>query len=121
MRLYKLIFTGIIVTLIALGYVYQRVEIVKLGYGVQESRKQLSSLVDQNSRLMYNLSKLESPRYLLASLDSEEVKFASHGTRQVNSYQLAHVDLKNSGAGENFVGRIFDFFTVIAEARPREL
>ena len=121
MRLYKLIFAGIIVTLVALGYVYQRVEIVKLGYGVQENRRQLSSLVDQNSRLMYNLSKLESPRYLLASLSSEEVKFANHRTRQVNNYRLAHADLKNSGAGESFVGRIFDLFTVSAEARPREL
>jgi len=120
MKLYKIIFTGFIITIIAIGYVHQRVEIVKAGYGLQKSRRHLSYLVDQNSKLMYNLSKLASPRYLLASLNGGEMEFAKNRTRQVNSYQLARADSDNSGASESFICKFFDFFTLSAEARPRK-
>ena len=120
MKLYKFIFTGIFVTIIAIGYVHQRVEIVKAGYGLQENSKRLAYLVDQNSKLMYNLSKLESPRYLLASLNGGELEFGKNRTRQVNSYQLAHADFDDNGAGESFIGKFLDLFTLNAEAKPRK-
>ena len=84
MKTRKIIVTGAVITLIAVGYVHQHIEIVKAGYCLQRSRQRLSCLVEQNSKLMYNLSKLESPRFLLASLNSEEVRFANHRAMRVN-------------------------------------
>ncbi len=121
MRFYKIIFMGFIVTVTAIGYVHQRVEIVKTGYIIQKNRKYLSCLVDRNTNLMYNLSKLESPRYLLASLKGEEIKFASHRTRQANIFQVAHAGPGSGARSESLVDRFLDLVTVSAEAKPREL
>ena len=120
MRLRKFVFTGIIITILAVFYVHQRVEIVKAGYGLQKNRKYLSYLVDQNSKLMYNLTKLESPRSLLTSLNGEEIEFASHRIRQGDSYLLTLADSHNSDASEGMIGRFLDLFTSSAEARSRE-
>ncbi|RKY42929.1 MAG: hypothetical protein DRP85_00975 [Candidatus Makaraimicrobium thalassicum] len=120
MRLDKFIVTGIIVTVAATGYVHQRVEIVKAAYGLQETGRHLSCLVDQNSKLMYNLSRLESPGYLLASLNGEEIEFANYGTRRVDSCQLALGDSGNGSASESFIDKFLDLFTLSAEAKPRE-
>ena len=119
MRLYKTIIIGMAITFIAVGYVHQRVEIIKTGYTLQKNRKYLSYLVDQNSNLMYNLSKLESPRYLLASLDGEEIEFANYRARQKDNYQIAYVTSSDSETGNSFISRILDLFTLSAEARPR--
>lgn len=120
MRLKKTISIGIIITVIAIGQVHQHVEIIKAGYGLQRNRERLFSLVDQNTKLMYNLSKLESPRYLLASMKREEIEFADRRIRQANSYRLAYADPGYSGGKVSFVGRFFDLFTLSAEAKPRE-
>ncbi len=119
MKLYKSIIIGLVLTLVALGYVHQRVEIIKTGYILQERRKYLSYLVDQNSNLMYNLSKLESPRYLLASLNEEEIEFANHRTKNTDDYQLAYVASSNSETGTSLISKFLDLFTPSAEARPR--
>jgi len=119
MKLRKYISTGMIVTFMAAGYVHQRVEIVKSCYELQKSQKYLSSLVDQNSKLTYNLSKLESPRNLLASLSGEEIEFASHRLAQKGGYQLAGTaDGRVPDSG--FAERFWDLIYVDAEAGPRE-
>ena len=120
MRIYKILFTGIIITVLSIGYVHQRVEIIKTGYSLQKSRKYLSYLVDQNSKLMYNLSKLESPRNLLTSMDGEEIEFACSRTPGSDRYQVARVDAGDGGAGDSFIGKFLDLFTVNAEAKPRK-
>ena len=120
MRLYKFLLAGMFVTLMAIGFVHQRVEIVKTGYGLQKNRQYLSYLVDQNSRLAYDLSKLESPRHLLASLEGEEIEFAGTSARRGASYRIARLDTGNAAAGEGFIAKLLDLFTLSAEARPRE-
>jgi len=119
MRLSNIISTGIVITVIAIGHVHQRVEIVKAGYGLEKNKEHLSCLVDQNTKLMYNLSKLESPRYLLASLNDEEIEFADHGIRQADRYRLACIVPGDSGGRASLVGRFFDLFTLSAEAKSR--
>lgn len=117
MKLYRFVFIGVVVTIAAVVYVHQRVEIVKTGYALEENRKHLSYLVDQNSKLMYNLSKLESPRYLLASLNGEEVRFANRRRGQSPGSQAAHAGLVSDDVREGFIGKIFDFFHLSAEAK----
>ena len=120
MRIHRTITWGLILTVMAIGYVHQKVEIVKAGYSLQKSRKYLSYLVDQNSKLMYNLSKLESPRNLLTSLSGEEIEFASNKIRRTNSYQIAQVDEGDGDTSQSIIGKFLDLFTVDAEAKPRE-
>ncbi|MFC1479888.1 hypothetical protein ACFL5Y_00350 [Candidatus Omnitrophota bacterium] len=120
MRIYRVIFISIIITILATGYVHQRVEIIKAGYDLQKTREYLARLVDQNSKLMYNLSKVESPRYLLASLNSEEIEFANHRTGQADRCELTQEDSDKVPAMVGFIGRFFDLFTLNAEARSRE-
>ncbi|MEA3489139.1 MAG: hypothetical protein U9R44_02205 [Candidatus Omnitrophota bacterium] len=120
MRLYKFIFTGCIITIMAIGFVHQRVEIVKTGYGLQKSRKYLSCLVDQNSRLMYDLSRLESPRYLLASLDYEEIEFARHKNRKAESYRLARAGSREDSGSGGLIVRLLDLFKLGEKNESRE-
>ena len=120
MRIHNPIIAGLVITVMAVGYVHQQVEIVKTGYSLQKNRKHLSYLVDQNSKLMYNLSKLESPRNLLTSLNGEEIEFASNKIRRTNSYQIAQVTLSDTDTSQNIIGKLLDLFTANAEAKPRE-
>jgi len=120
MKLHKLISTSMLITIVAVGYVHQRVEIVKTGYSLQESRKSLARVVDQNSKLMYNLSKLESPRNLLASLNGEDIEFRNHRIGRTNSYQVAYGKAPKEPLKSSLAEKFFDLFTVNAEARPRE-
>ena len=104
----------------SIGYVHQKVEIIKAGYDIQKSRKYLSSLVDQNSNLMYNLSKLESPRYLLATLKADEIEFAKRRSIEYTKDNYACVDSVEQEKGNNLFVRMLDMFTPSAEARPRK-
>jgi hypothetical protein len=109
-------------TAMAAGYVHQRVEIVKTGYSLQKNRESLSHLVDQNSKLMYNLLKLESPRNLLASMNNEKISFAGHIAKPDTSrkFQVSRTEPGRKRPVENFVGRLLDLFAVDAEASPRD-
>ncbi len=120
MKIYKFVFTGIIITFLSVGYVHQRVEILKTGYNLQENRKHLSCLVDQNTKLMYNLSKLESPRNLLTLLDGDQIEFANHRVIQRDRYRLAKVVSAESAGRTNGLIKFLDIFTVNAEAKTRE-
>jgi len=89
MWVFRGIITSFLVTIISMGYVHQCVEIVKAGYRIEEHRKSLSQLVDRNSKLMYNLSKLESPKNLLSSLDAEKIMFVGRREDSKKPYMLA--------------------------------
>jgi len=103
----------------AVGYVHQRVEIVKAGYRLQESRKCLANLIDQNSRLMYNLAKLESPKSLLSTLDAEKIKFANRRTQLCDKYGPSASTPEKNYDGGGVVGRFMDLFMASAEAKTR--
>ncbi len=106
-------------TMIAMVHVHQRVEIIKQGYALQKNNKVLSFLVDQNSDLTYDLSRIESPSHLLASLSGEEIEFAKYRTQQADVClsRLFKPDIGDASGG--FMGKFFDFFTLNAEAKPR--
>lgn len=120
MRICRFLSMGIAITIIAVVYVHQRIEIVKMGYTVQKNRSHLDSLVDHNSRLMYNLSKLESPKNLLRSLGDKEIRFASKRIGFQESYQIAQMDIAAGEVRDGLIGRILDIFSPNAEARPRK-
>ena len=119
MKIRKIILTGIIFTAIASFYVHQHAEIYKAGYALQQDRKELSCLVDRNSNLMYNLSKMETPRYLLASLGGMEIQFGGQRREKTNSYSIAGLYDAGDRYEEAFAGRVLDLFTATAEADDR--
>ncbi|MFA6636074.1 MAG: hypothetical protein WCV56_03020 [Candidatus Omnitrophota bacterium] len=119
MKIRDTILVGMIFTVAASLYVHQHAEIYKTGYDLQRDRKRLSCLVDRNSDLMYNLSKMETPRYLLTSLGGMEIQFAGKGRERVNSYSIAGLYDAQDRYEEAFPERVFDLFTATAEAGNR--
>ncbi len=119
MKIKSLMLTGVIFTSVASLYVHQHAEIYKTGYGLQQDRKKLSCLVDRNSDLMYNLSKMETPRYLLASLSGKEIQFAGQRRDRGNTYSITGLYDASDRYEEAFADKIMDIFTVTAEAHDR--
>jgi hypothetical protein len=119
MRTYKIMLNGFIITLFAIAYVHIHVETLKVGYDMQENRKYLSYLVDQNSKLMYNLSRLESPRSLLSSMNKEDIEFSSIRPEGRSINLVYQIEPEEPAPKSGLIGRVFDLFTPDAEARPR--
>jgi len=120
MGVYRIITIALLMTVTAMGYVHQKVEIIKAGYELQKSRKHLTDLVYQNSALMYNLSKLESPRSLLTYMDGDEIEFAKSRAPRTRMFDIARLGRDDEAASGGLFSRFFDLFTPSAEARPRK-
>lgn len=95
MKIYKFISLSFIITLASIFYVHQNIEIIKSGYTLQANKRYISQLVEQNSKLMYNLSKLESPRNLLIFLGSDKVEFASNRGGYMTSSVVNRADFES--------------------------
>jgi cell division protein FtsL len=62
-----------LVTIVALGYVHQQVELLRINYAINCNKDNLSLLLDQNSALRYNVNNLQSPIYLERVLSAKDV------------------------------------------------
>lgn len=121
MKLHKTIITGSVITVLAVGYVHQRVEIIRAGYELQDTKERLSGIIDRNSNLMYDLARLESPVYLLTSLNDEKIVFARCRSKHLSTNQLSLADSANADSiAEKTIGNFLDIFTVSAEAKSRK-
>ena len=85
MRLLKSIASIAVVTLVALVYVHQQVELVKLSYSIETREKKLKVLLDHKERLDYNINDLESPARLEKILMSKNIDVAFPGKYHVVS------------------------------------
>lgn len=75
MRLSRFLPIVAMVTIVALGYVHQQVELLKINYTINQNRDNLLVLLDQNSTLMYNVGCLQSPLYLERTLSTKDVSW----------------------------------------------
>jgi len=73
MRVSSFLLTAALITTIALGYVHQQVELVRINYSINRNKDSLAVLLDQNSSLMYNVTSLQSPLYLETTLTAKKV------------------------------------------------
>lgn len=64
MSVAKFVVIAAMVTILALGYVHQQVELLRINYTINSNQDNLSVLLDQNSTLMYNVNSLQAPCYL---------------------------------------------------------
>lgn len=115
-----------VVTLAALIYVHQQVELVKLSYAIDYKEKNLEDMLDRKQNLEYNINNLEAPSRLEKVLVSRKVDIAfpkrsqvvraanySHNTRS-SAIRAAGVERKVNRFG------IFEFFGLKAEAQAKE-
>jgi len=127
MRLFKVITLLSIVTLAALVYVHQQVELVKVSYLIDAGEKKLKDILDHKENLGYNIENLESPSRLEKILVSKKIDVAFPKRNQVILAKTAGVNirreayLKTAGVERkvNILG-IFDFFSPRAEAQAKE-
>ncbi|MBU0605284.1 MAG: hypothetical protein KKH77_03240, partial [Candidatus Omnitrophica bacterium] len=64
------------VTFVALLYVHQQVELVKLSYSIEIKEKALKDVLDHNEGLGYNIDNLEAPNRLEEALLAKKVEIA---------------------------------------------
>jgi hypothetical protein len=116
-------FTGtMILTVILLLYVHQSIEMVKLGYAINEKQKILSSYIDQHRRLVYCLNKLESPIVLNERLCAKHMALVETDIRDIRyaSMKYKNDKVRGSAPRASVIDRFLDTFTVKAEAKPRK-
>jgi len=73
MRLFRYVISMTIVTVAALVYVHQQIELVKLGYTIDCKEKLYKEMLDRRDIMRYNISNLESPSRLENVLLSKKV------------------------------------------------
>ncbi|MDO8525508.1 MAG: hypothetical protein Q7S07_03365 [Candidatus Omnitrophota bacterium] len=126
MRLFRSIASIATVTLVALVYVHQQVELVKLSYAIEAKEKKLKVMLDHKERLNYNIDNLEAPSRLEKILISRNIDVAFPG-----KYNVVKVAKVMSGSPEGHLRAssidkkfnafgIFDFLSPRAEAHARE-
>ncbi len=94
MKVYKFSVMLVLITLTALLYVHQQVQLIKLSYRIEGNEKEFTSLLDRNKNLVYNVTKFKSPVYL-------ERKFLASGTDYSIPRQCQVVRLSSAkAAGE---------------------
>ncbi|MDD4879846.1 MAG: hypothetical protein PHR22_05285 [Candidatus Omnitrophica bacterium] len=74
MSTYKFLSTTVIVTMVALVYVFQQTALVRLSYDIKAKDKMYSDLLDRNKILLYNVRQLESPARLERTLLAKQMK-----------------------------------------------
>ena len=125
MRLLKSTLFMALVTMIALLYVHQQIELVKLSYAIDFKEKRLKDILDHNEGLGYNIENLESPSRLEQALLSKNIDVSYPKRGQVVS---GTGNLKQPAQFGRDIGLhkkadmfgFFEFFSLRAEAQARE-
>ena len=73
MRVSRFLIIAALITTLALAYVHQQVELLRMNYTINRNKGDLSVLLDRHSILMYNVNNLQSPLYLEEALSAKEV------------------------------------------------
>ena len=122
----KFFLSTIIITICALLYVHQNVEILKIGYSIDTNQKAFSYFLDRHRRLVYNLAKLKSPPALEEKLLAEEIELIGPSTNNIYYASVASAKIINkpfpgfrNNNRERIIDKILDTFTEKAEARVR--
>ena len=127
MRLLKSLTLISIITLVALVYVHQQVELVKLSYSIEHKEKKLKDILDRTESLGYNVNNLEAPLRLEQALLSKNVEITF--PRRANVVKVARLRynprgfeaIRSSGLERNIsLFGITEFLSPRAEAQAKE-
>ncbi len=83
MNLGKFLVFSSIGVILALGYIHQQVELVKISYQINRQEQLTTQLVDQNKILGYNVKYLKSASHLENRLIARQVKLTMPHAQQV--------------------------------------
>ena len=127
MKVFKTVGMICVITLSALLYVHQQIELVKLSYVINLKEKKVKEMLDHKGRLSYNIENLESPERLEKILLARKIDIAfpkrSHvvAVKSNDRYFMSHEQRLAAAAEQkgSFFG-IFDFFIPRAEAQTKE-
>ena len=126
MRVIKFIISVVCITLIALIYVHQQVELVKLSYAIDFKEKNLERILDRKENLLYNIKELENPSRLEKVLEAERIAITFPRRDQLVKVSNAwpHVktaeSLKTVGLRKINIFKLFEFIGPRAEAQAKE-
>ena len=115
MKFKDVIFYCLAVTLICLFYVGQQIEIVKLSYKLNKTERFLNQTIDRNRVLLYNNSRLKSPKYLASVLDENNVELIFPDTTVVAEVLLFLLFVPFV----QFVKFVIQSFSFLVAATPR--
>lgn len=125
MRSLKFMITTAVVTLTALVYVHQQVELVKLSYEIETKEKIFEQALDLREGIIYNINDLEAPSRLEKALLAKKIDIsfpkrgqvvgvAAQPSRMRESFRRAGVETRPPAAG------IFEFLGLTREAQAKE-
>lgn len=113
--------------MIALVYVHQQIELVKLSYVIDYKERKLEYILDHKDNLEYNINDLEAPSRLEKSLVSRKIDvFFPKKGQIVKVVKIAPANIRKASLGtvgiERKVNRfgIFEFFGLSREAQAEE-
>jgi hypothetical protein len=72
-----MLFVLLLLTVLGMALAYQRIEVTRLGYAVQERQQTKSALQEQNRRLLYQTNLLASPDRLLCLVKAGKIKLVA--------------------------------------------
>jgi hypothetical protein len=105
------------VTVVALVYVHQQVELVKLSYAIGCKEKVLKDMLDRNEGLGYNIENLEDPARLEQILLSKNIDIVM--PRPNNIVLAAKAEVVEDKIRSGSIEKPFNLFGVLEIFSPR--
>lgn len=128
MRLLKYLLTISCLTVTALVYVHQQVELVKLSYVITYKEKKIKDILDHKEGLRYNIDNLEDPSRLERVLLAKKIEISFPKRNHV--YKIAETRLRRVKNEDSLrasglepkggIYTILEFFGLRAEAHAKE-
>ncbi len=119
MRAFKTVTFIIFATLIALVYVHQQVELVKLSYAIGYKEKKLKEMLDRNEGLGYNIENLEDPARLEQVLLSKNIDITFPRPNNIIRAVKANAKSPEDGLRTIAAEKPFNLFGILEIFSPR--
>ena len=128
MRLLKSLTAISAITFLALIYVHQQVELVKLSYAITYKEKKIKDMLDRKESLRYNIANLEDPARLEGVLLAKKIDISFPKKDHVFKVAQSTDRIRENEAplrvavleGKGAMSGILEFFGFRAEAQAKE-
>lgn len=111
----------LICAVISIFYVHQEIEIFKTSFKINKHNEEVSFLLDQYRSLVYNLSRLESPKRIEQALSANDIMLCMPSVDNIRKVGVITARYEDNnveqGAKESFLVRVFDRLSTRAEAK----
>lgn len=79
----RVVFVILLIVAVAFLYVWQRIQIFRIGYKIREHDKRILVLREENSRLQLKISGLTSPREIKKKVEEMELDLVPPKEKQI--------------------------------------